>query len=102
MTYTVTITTLSEYGSEEWPALEFLRLVGKAVADIPMEYRETATAELEGGYEESTSLTIRYSRPETEEEAFKRNADSQRSDQEQQQRDRQTYERLKRKFEPHS
>jgi DNA-binding SARP family transcriptional activator len=98
MKNTVTVTMLSEYGNEEWPVLEFLRMVEKAISDIPTEYRQKAKAELDGGYDESISLVIRYSRPETEEEELKRKALSQRYKQEQEERDRQTYESLKRKF----
>lgn len=100
MSRTVTVTTFSEYATEEWPAQEFLRLVQQAVYAIPPEFQGGATASLEGGYEETTKLTISYERPETAEEAAKREADGLRYRLEQEARERATYEALRRKFEP--
>lgn len=64
----LTIEVFSEYGATEWTLPDFLSDVNEAVAKIPEALRASATVDLEGGYDESTSLKISFDRQETDKE----------------------------------
>lgn len=98
----LTIEVFNEDGGTEWTLPDFLADVNEAAAKIPEALRASASVDLEGGYEESTYLTISYERPETngEYEARIRDLVAQ-LEREKKQRafaERQEYERLKAKF----
>ena len=94
----VTINTLCEYGSSDWPVTDFLEMVQEAIAAIPEDRRGAAWAELEGGYDESTKLTIRYSGPESDETVADRVLRCEKYVAERRASEKLTYERLKAKF----
>lgn len=90
---------LYEFGGETWSLDEFLVMINAAVAQIPPERRHTAKVELNGGYEESTSLKISFARTETPAEVATNVGRAIAYAREQQAGERATYEALKRKFE---
>lgn len=85
-------------GPCEWSPSGFLADINDAIARIPPEFRDEAVVDLEGGYDESTSLTIKYTRPETDEEVAKRVAEARRYARGKVENELRVYEELKRKY----
>lgn len=96
---TMVIEVFSEIAETSWPVADFLDQITKGIERIPPEYREAATVELVGDYDECSRLALKYSRPETEQEIAARVAAALAYAKSKQAQERATYEALKRKFE---
>ena len=89
-----------EYGETEWTLVDFLRDIQEAVAKVPEHLRDVARVDLEGGYEESTKLSITYPDVESDEEVTARVTRAIQYALSSKAEERQQYERLKAKYEP--
>jgi hypothetical protein len=90
--------TFCEYGTTEWSVSEFREQIASAIDIIPKKYLASARVDLDGGYDESTKLVISYEAPESDETVADRVRRCEQYVAESREKDRQTYERLKRKF----
>ena len=97
----VTVVVLNEW-PDRWKVNAFLEIINGAVAKIPPEWRDVAVVDLDGGLDESTSLSISYTRPKTDAEVAAAAETRARAVQAEQDRQREEYLRLKAKFEPAS
>ena len=91
------VETLCEY-SGEWSVADFTYLISQAVAKIPADKRESAKVELEGGYEESTTLRVSYYGLESEAQVAARVRRCEDYVAQSRKSERVTYERLKAKY----
>ncbi len=90
----VEVVVLEEYDSE-WNALDFKKLIVETIETIPSEYRESAVVHLN----EYGAFRILYHRLQNSEEVAASVSQSLEYVKKRQAVDRETYERLKKKFE---
>lgn len=98
----VKVEVLSEdgYGVEKWSLAEFSKLYSQAVSQIPEAYRDKAEVELNDGDGCYCRLTIRYTRPENEEEFQRRLQRYLHEYREEKEREYRNFLELKAKFQP--
>lgn len=90
----VTREVLSAYPYESWTLAEFRRLLDS----VPAEFQDTATIELEGGWDESSSLKIRYADVQSAQEMQASVERFMEYREERAVREKAEYDRLKKKF----
>ena len=87
-------------GPGDYSLEEFTGMWEAAVLKIPEQWRDKAIVELDGGYDSRPTFRLRFSRDETDAEMTERLNRQAKMMRNRDMADRETYRRLKQRFEP--